>query len=52
MPEDIALHSADQDCVVAVEAKAGDMVIFLCAPTIPCPFPSDRLFPSNDTHPG
>ena len=34
VPEDIALHSADQDCVVAVEAKAGDMVIFLCAPTI------------------
>ena len=27
VPEDIALHSTDQDCVVAVEAKAGDMVI-------------------------
>ena len=38
VPEDIALHSADQDCVVAVEAKAGDMVIFLCAPTTPFSF--------------
>ena len=35
MPEDIALHSADQDCVVAVEAKAGDMVIFLSAIFLP-----------------
>ena len=35
VPEDIALHSADQDCVVAVEAKAGDMVIFLCAISLP-----------------
>ena len=51
VPEDIALHSADQDCVVAVEAKAGDMVIFLCAPTTPFPFPSDRPFPSDGTLP-
>ena len=35
VPEDIALHSADQDCVVAVEAKAGDMVIFLSAISLP-----------------